>query len=83
MLSNVRLLVDTTCSVFTFSMLQHTHARMHTHSQDGFVVNALGEVSVGLCRGNCVLYTRSLYALALGSGNAFRGGAGTRTSEIN
>ena len=51
--------------------------------KDGFVVNAFGELSVRLCRGNCVLYKRSLYALARGSGNAFRAGADIPTSEIN
>ena len=44
--------------------------------KDGFVVNALRELSVGLCRGNCVLYKRSQYALARVSGTfAFRAGA--------
>ena len=47
-----------------------------------FVVNALRELSVGLCRGNCVLYKRSLYALARVSGTAFRAGADIPTSEI-
>ena len=32
--------------------------------KDRYVVNALRELLVGLCRGNCVLYKRSLYALA-------------------
>ncbi|MGL4351025.1 MAG: hypothetical protein ACRCT2_10760 [Plesiomonas shigelloides] len=50
--------------------------------KDGFVVNALRELSVGLCRGNCVLYKRSLYALARVSGTAFRAGADIPTSEI-
>ena len=43
--------------------------------KDGFVVNALREPSVGLCRGNFVLYKRSLFALARVSGTAFRAGA--------
>ena len=51
--------------------------------KDGFVANALRELSVGLCRGNCVLYKRSLYALARVSGTAFRAGADIPTSEIN
>ena len=51
--------------------------------KDGFVVNALRELSVELCRGNCVLYKRSLYALACVIGNAFRVGAHIPTSEIN
>ena len=50
--------------------------------KDGFVVNSLRELSVGLCRGNCVLYKRSLYALARVSGTAFRAGADIPTSEI-
>ena len=50
--------------------------------KDGFVVNALRELSVGLCRGNWVLYKRSLCALALVSGTAFRAGADIPTSEI-
>ena len=32
--------------------------------KDGFVVHALCELSIRLCRGNHVLYERSLYALA-------------------
>ena len=51
--------------------------------KDGFAVNALRELSVGLCRGNCVLYKCSLYALARVSGTAFRAGADILTSEIN
>ena len=53
--------------------------------KDGFVVNALRELSVGLCRGNCVLYKhfkRSLFALARVSGTAFRAGADIPTTEI-
>ena len=42
-------------------------------SKDGFVVSALREISVCLCRGNCVLYTRIFNALACVSGNAPRG----------
>ena len=51
--------------------------------KDGFVVNALRDLSVGLCRGDCVLYKRSLYALAHVSGNAFRAGADIPISEID
>ena len=43
---------------------------------------ALRELSAGLCRGNCVLYKRSLYALARVSGTAFRAGADIPTFEI-
>ena len=51
--------------------------------QDGFAVNASRELSAGLCRGNCVLYKRSLFALARVSCNAFRAGADIPTFEIN
>ena len=51
--------------------------------KDAFVVNALCELSVGLCRGNCVLYKRSLFALAHAIGTAFHAGADIPTSEIN
>ena len=51
--------------------------------KDGFVANALHELSVGLCRGNCVLFKRSLYALARLSGNAFGAGADILISETN
>ena len=50
--------------------------------KEGFVVNALRERSVGLFRGNCVLYKCSLYALACVSGNALSAGADIATSEI-
>ena len=46
-------------------------------------MNALHELSVGLCRGHCVLCKRSHYASACVSGNAFRADADTPTSEIN
>ena len=51
--------------------------------KDGFVVNALRELSIGLCMGNCVLYKRSLYALAHVSGTAFRASADIPTSKIS
>ena len=51
--------------------------------KNDFVVIALRELSVGLCRGNYVLYKRSLYALARVSGTAFRAGANLSTSENN
>ena len=38
--------------------------------KDGFVLNALRELSFGLCRVYCVLYKRSLYALGRVSSNA-------------
>ena len=37
--------------------------------KDGLVVNASRELSVRLFRGNCVMYTLILYALACGNGN--------------
>jgi hypothetical protein len=43
--------------------------------KDSFVVNALRELSAGLCRGNWVLYKCGLYALARVSGNAFHAGS--------
>ena len=51
--------------------------------KDGLLINAWHELSVGLCRGNCVLYKRSLCALARVSGNAFRAGADIPTCESN
>ena len=51
--------------------------------KDGPVVNALRELSVRLCRGNCVLYKRSRYALACVSGNTFCAGADNSTSHFN
>ena len=51
--------------------------------QGRLVVNALHELSVMLCRGNCVLYMQSLHALARLSGNAFCTGADIPTSEMN
>ena len=62
--------------------LEITHG-VHTGVHNiRFVVNALRELSVGLCRGNCVLYKRSLFALARVSGTAFRAGADIPTSDI-
>ena len=51
--------------------------------KDSFVVHALHELSVGMCRGNCVLYKWSLYALAFESGITFSAGDDIPTSEIN
>jgi nucleotide-binding universal stress UspA family protein len=47
-----------------------------------FVTNALKEISVGLCRGNAILYRRSLYVLARTSGNAFRAGMDVPTADV-
>ena len=51
-------------------------------SKDAFVVFNLRELSVGQCGGNCVMYKRSLFALARVSGIAFRAGADIPTSGI-
>ena len=50
---------------------------------DGFVVHASRKLFVGLCRGNCVLCKRSLYALAYVNGNAVCAGADIPTSKNN
>ena len=66
--------------------MTHEHeVHTNTHTQDThlkLVKDALRELSVGLCRGYCVLYKRSLFALARVSGTAFRAGADIPTSEI-
>ena len=49
--------------------------------KDSFVADALRELSVGLCRGNCVLYKRSVCTLAQVSGNALRAGADIPASK--
>ena len=49
--------------------------------KDGFVVNALRKLTVGLCKGNHALYKRSLYGSARMIGNAFCADANTPTSE--
>ena len=50
--------------------------------KDDFDVNALHELSVGMCMGDCVLYKQSLYALARVRINAFRTGADISTSKL-
>ena len=49
--------------------------------KDSFAVKALRSLSVGLCRGNCLLNKRSLYALARASSNAFLAGANILTYD--
>ena len=49
--------------------------------KDGFVVNALRILSVGLCKGNYALYKRSLHGSARMKGNASHADADTPTSE--
>ena len=51
-------------------------------SKEGFVTNALHELSIGLCRGNAVLYKRSLTAMARVSGAAFQRGMLVPSGEI-
>ena len=72
---------------FTVIVFQHLLGAVLSHFQcwnthtsagsvvvkDDFVVTALHELSVRLCRGNCVLYKQSLDVLARMSGDAFRG----------
>ena len=51
-------------------------------NKDGFVMNALRELSIGLCRGNAMLYKRSLPVMARVSGTSFRSGMLVPTGEI-
>ena len=51
--------------------------------KDGLVVNTFREISVRLCRGNCVLYKQSRYALACVSGKTFCADADKSTSDSN
>ena len=64
------------------SKLAEAAAAGGVRPKDGFVVNALRELSIGLCKGNAVLYKRSMYALARVSGNAFRAGMDNLTAEV-
>jgi hypothetical protein len=50
--------------------------------KSSFVTNALRQLSVALCRGNGVMYRRSLAVLATASGCAFRPGADIITSDV-
>jgi len=50
--------------------------------KDGFVTNALRELSVSLCRGNGVLHRRCLGHLARVSGHAFRAGMPFPTADV-
>jgi hypothetical protein len=47
-----------------------------------FVTNALRQLSVGLCRGNGVMYRRALGVLANATGRAFRLGMDCPTSDV-
>jgi hypothetical protein len=50
--------------------------------KSSFVTNALRQLSVGLCRGNGVMYRRGLGILATASGRAFRPGMDTPTADV-
>ena len=50
--------------------------------KESSLTTALRELSVGLCRGNAVLYKRSLTVLARVSGNAFQEGMLMPSGEI-
>ena len=50
--------------------------------KSAFVTNALRQLSVGLCRGNGVMYRRGMAVLATASGCAFRPGAYYTSSEV-
>lgn len=50
--------------------------------KSAFMANALRELSVGLCRGNGVLYRSSLGVLARASGSAFMAGMTVPTSDV-
>ena len=50
--------------------------------KDGFVTNALRELSVALCKGNGVLLRRSLGAVARATGRAFREGLAFPSAEV-
>ena len=50
--------------------------------KETFVTTALRELSVGLCRGNAVLYMRGLKSMARVSGTAFQEGMLVPTGEI-
>ena len=51
-------------------------------SKSAFVRLAIRELSVGLCRGNCVMYRKSLGLRAAGVGQGFRPGAARPTAEV-
>lgn len=47
-----------------------------------FVINALRELSVGLCRGNAVIYSRGLQALASASGTLYQSGMDEASADV-
>ena len=50
--------------------------------QDDFIDNALRELSIGLCRGNAVMYRRGQTALARVTGEAIQRGDETPSAEV-
>ena len=64
------------------SKLAETAGDGGVRPKDGFVAHALRELSIGLCKGNAVLYKRSMYALARVSGNEFRAGMDYPMAEV-
>jgi hypothetical protein len=51
--------------------------------KDGFVMNALRELSVSMCRGNGLLYRRGLGVLARVTGTCFRAGLTVPTADVD
>ena len=50
--------------------------------KEGFVINALRELSVSLCRGNGIMFRRGLMNMARVSGAAFREGLALPTADV-
>ena len=50
--------------------------------KDDFVTNALRDLSIALCRGNGVMYKRSMTTLARVSGTCLRAGLDIPTADI-
>ena len=50
--------------------------------KDGFVGNALKELSISLCRGNALMYRRGLGALARATGSCFTAGLTVPTADV-
>ena len=54
-----------------------------TVDRDAFMRTALRELSIGLCRGNGVLYKRSVTVLARVTGTSFLAGLPAATAEVH